>query len=383
MDGSGNSKRPKLSGSEDSIAVIDRISTLPDSLLSHILSFLPTKYAVRTSILSTRWKYLWASITNLDFDDGTFVHYKLIEETDRKHTLFMLFVYRVLLLLKPHGMRKFRLKCKCVASHGNLHINDWISTAIDRGVEELDIKINSFYSPVLKDLLPLTLFNCNTLAVLKLDGRFKLNLSTPSVGLPSLKILHLHRVKYEDEECVRKLFRSCPVLEDLVIERYDEDGATTFNISSASLIRLKIYFAFHEQITRSVLQINTPALKYLDLKDTRSWRVSLTNMVSLVEANIDACIWSRLGDGDDDEQDDNLIIYDYILFKLLEGLSNAKFLSLSCNTMEALSFASQFVSPKFHNLIRLKVYFNNRSREWKPLSSLVANSVNLEELICR
>lgn len=50
----------------------DRLSSLPDDLLGHILSFLPTQQAVRTSQLSRRWRRVWptqARALNLSFRD--------------------------------------------------------------------------------------------------------------------------------------------------------------------------------------------------------------------------------------------------------------------------------------------------------------------------
>ncbi|XP_050289057.1 F-box protein At5g03100-like isoform X3 [Quercus robur] len=46
----------------------DRISTLPDSILLSILSFLPTQEAIKTGVLSKRWAYLWTSVPSLSFE---------------------------------------------------------------------------------------------------------------------------------------------------------------------------------------------------------------------------------------------------------------------------------------------------------------------------
>ncbi|WCJ17761.1 F-box family protein [Euphorbia peplus] len=52
---------------------VDRISDLPDCLIQHILSFLPsTKEAIRTGILSKRWKNQWSRVPVLIFYSTAF-----------------------------------------------------------------------------------------------------------------------------------------------------------------------------------------------------------------------------------------------------------------------------------------------------------------------
>ncbi|KHN31750.1 Putative FBD-associated F-box protein [Glycine soja] len=47
----------------------DRLSELPDFVLLHIMNFIDTKDALRTCILSKRWKDLWKHLTTLDLSN--------------------------------------------------------------------------------------------------------------------------------------------------------------------------------------------------------------------------------------------------------------------------------------------------------------------------
>ncbi|KAF6170036.1 hypothetical protein GIB67_042841 [Kingdonia uniflora] len=49
----------------------DRISNLPNVVLHRIISMLPTKEEVATSLLTKQWKHLWISISNLEFWDSS------------------------------------------------------------------------------------------------------------------------------------------------------------------------------------------------------------------------------------------------------------------------------------------------------------------------
>ncbi|KAJ8616678.1 hypothetical protein MRB53_036050 [Persea americana] len=52
---------------EEEVVNNDIISLLPDPILTTILSLIPVSEAVRTSLLSKRWRYLWTCIPRLNF----------------------------------------------------------------------------------------------------------------------------------------------------------------------------------------------------------------------------------------------------------------------------------------------------------------------------
>ncbi|CAA7054400.1 unnamed protein product [Microthlaspi erraticum] len=62
---------------EDGVKIIsgeDRISLLPESLQCHILSFLATQETVRTSVLSSAWRHLWAQVPIFEIESSKFLN---------------------------------------------------------------------------------------------------------------------------------------------------------------------------------------------------------------------------------------------------------------------------------------------------------------------
>jgi len=122
----------------------DIISTLPDTILCHILSFLETKYADATSILSKRWNHLWRSVHTLRF---------LTQVTDHNSNLgFIDFVYSVLLSRDPalpiktfhlHVTYDYLLDCPIKS------ITKWVNFVLQHGVECLYLYVSSVDWPQL------------------------------------------------------------------------------------------------------------------------------------------------------------------------------------------------------------------------------------------
>ncbi|XP_074273930.1 F-box/LRR-repeat protein At4g14103-like [Silene latifolia] len=265
---------------------IDRISGLPDELLGHMLSFLPTKCAVSTSILSTRWRYLFTLTDRLSFDDDDASSFANPEgsweiELARKKC-FKKFVYKVLELHQVSFIKKFSLIRQ--RTYNKSHLNAWISNVVQKGVEEIHYRVS-----IPEDGLPDALLLCETLVRLKIKGQRGygiLHIKIPlSASLPSLKILYLGHVTFAGYDSIRRLFSSCELLEDLTLNSCDLDRTGHVIISFGVLKVLTIYDC---SFNYGLFEIDAPNLAYLTYKCNTgvkiipSWKYSC----SLVKAEL-------------------------------------------------------------------------------------------------
>ena len=91
---------------------IDRITSLPDDVLKHILSFISTRNAVQTCILSKGWINTWTSLPDLKFDIKEFGLLEIIDdeaEVEFFVTKFKLLVKSVLEKRQTSRVNRFEL----------------------------------------------------------------------------------------------------------------------------------------------------------------------------------------------------------------------------------------------------------------------------------
>ncbi|KAK4285295.1 hypothetical protein QN277_002012 [Acacia crassicarpa] len=194
------------------VEVRDRISDLPDSLLLHILSFLPAKEAVATCLLSKRWRPLWPSLATLD----------LTRQDFRRLKFFQQFVDKMLKFVDLKSVKKCVLRLSYYEYFRPQKISRWINVMMSNKVEHLELHM----MPGKGDFeLPSSVFTANNIKVLKLSGATGVLwlISTVTVGtlshvnLPLLEVLHLKDVKFPDVRSLGMLLSACALLKHLAI----------------------------------------------------------------------------------------------------------------------------------------------------------------------
>jgi hypothetical protein len=197
---------------------------LPELILRHILSFLSIKTAVRTSVLSKRWQFLWTSNPYLNFG----------KHIPGKRTLLMNFVERVLYLRDSSDIKEFVLDFDVESDA--CRVKSWITAAVRRNVQTLSICL---WDSRGQFSLPRCVFTCETLTSFYLDMRFILKVP-PIICFSNLMVLIIENVAFSDDYTTQQLLSGLPVLETLYFEKCTWGCHKVLSISAPKLHFLTI-----------------------------------------------------------------------------------------------------------------------------------------------
>lgn len=330
----GDATKPKRCEGQNMEGDTDRIGNLPNVIVQHILSFIPTKEAAKTSILSKRWRNQWIFSSNLDFVQGEL----------NKRELFMNFVERVLKLRGSCNIQKFSLSCDVLSDASQ--VTGWTFAAVRHKVQDLNLRLDKINEAL---TLPCCIFTCVTLTILKIDmGEY---LELPFViNFPSLKILSLAYVTLPDDHSMQRLFSGCPVLKDLTIYNCNWKHVRAVCISCPLLRKLSVSDKgdynnddmddeddnANNENGNGDQQIDSNGCQVVIIGtslESFSYEGELRNDYCFYDSSSlkDACI---LVDGTREERDDVPMEVVYRTHKLLRVLSNIKNLTISVDTLE-------------------------------------------------
>ncbi|KAM7498850.1 hypothetical protein LguiA_023264 [Lonicera macranthoides] len=370
---------PKRHCSEPSIEANnnseDLISSLPDCVLSHILSKLPTKYAVATTILSTRWKDLFAAIPepSLEFDDSLILNPGNNDDDEESNVEYRIasfakFTYRVLNVIFEEVGFVSRFTLKLSEEYQDGQILDWIYAALQHAVPVIDLDICMDYPDLFFELI--NGWTCLRFITL----RNYIGIYIPdSFTLPNLEYLVLDGIQFYTNDEISLLLSGCPVLQRLTMSYLRLEEVDTVNISVPSLKHLTIEYCWYtgeEEHYKVVL--DTPALESLYYEDYMPDELVLKNLNSNIRAaHVSVLLVEELSEADSFQ-------YHKDVAALIRACSSVRTLFLSKDTVSAFQKSSE-PFPKFCNLTGLQLGgFDTNG--WELLPQLLDNVPKLEIL---
>ncbi|XP_071705190.1 FBD-associated F-box protein At3g52670-like [Rutidosis leptorrhynchoides] len=206
----------------------DRLSNLSDDLIHKILSYIDTKQAIKTSILSSRWKNTWKSIPHLVFSSHD--HNSILEFSES--------VNRVL-LSRNHEIDLSYVKLSFYEKVSQAFLKTVMNYSFLHNVQKMTIICS--HNERHREF-PLSLFSSQSLKDLTLIGLHFYIKITSSWDLLALATLHLESVFVPEENAIKfgGLFSKCPNLKSLSLTTCRVDGRNGFTISHSNLSNLTL-----------------------------------------------------------------------------------------------------------------------------------------------
>ncbi|KAH9604725.1 hypothetical protein KSS87_013492 [Heliosperma pusillum] len=358
--------------------VLDRLSEMPDQVLVHILSLMPTRDAIRT-VLIRRFGYLWTMVHSLSFDFNEHYPRPVYDDVDdddaydeerrlmsAAFSRFARFVRNVLMFHRRSTIDSF---CLDIGEYKSDHVDPcliddvhlWLKFATDREVKHL-----AFCCDSLDELaLPRCIFTSQSLVTLTIFGSlFEMHEHQPQFHMGALRVLILVRVQGSNE-AFKQLISACPSLEELEI--YNAVGLRDLNITAPSATRLDLTIA--DVRDDGPFTLNCPHVEILDI------RVSECSQSFLLDA-IDVSSLQVVNVGRLPKCLSGLIIKPF-----LWHFRDAKVLTLSSQAFEQLCCVEKVDVPqnKWKSLALQPLWDNEKCLQ--VIIELVKSSVDLEELI--
>ncbi|KAL4285854.1 FBD-associated F-box protein At4g10400-like [Arachis hypogaea] len=269
---------------------MDRISDLPDCILLHILSFLPTKTAFFTTVLSRRWTRLCHDLQHFEFNQIQFHNGNQTSSdfSSSRERLFAI-VSRILFRHKAPPIRTFRLTCD-LHQFDEYPVEWFIRKVLGPNLEELNLQLAFVCRSNRKVVIPNGVFSCTSLVTLRLNGDIKIP-SPPSSSchyhLPSLKTLQLYNVETYNVGELEEILSHCTALETLILDLIVRSrmGQGQLRICLPFLKSLHFESCFWNPL--GLFVIDTPSLKRLDIQAVSGFReIRVRNLHNVEEARI-------------------------------------------------------------------------------------------------